>query len=368
MFIKKKLLVIIICISFIISIAGEEIELAKFYLKKSFYYYQDKKKNLSNDYLSKAYEYSKEFPEYYYISNLLLPDNKSNMALKESNAENILKKIDNSFFIDNYELLKHAALIFENVRNFDKSIEVFNKFLLTSNRILREDYVNYIEMLFNTNNIAKLNLIPNVIKNANKLYDSLDFNYYSILYEIITKKIKETEFNKNINVLISNNYSQTKVLYLKILFFNNSKNLSMLYNEYIKMKKYNIIEAGVKKRLIFNLLKKAYWLSQAQILVLLEDWNHIGQQDQQTNILLINKKVLGIIKNNKALNESYLKYTGVRRRDEDEDGNWEEYFEYKDGIAIKKINDKNQDDIYETEVHFFDNGYIREYLRFKFPN
>ena len=189
---KTKILTLTILFSLLVfTIYSEEIELAKFYLKKALYYYQDNNKDLSKQFLQKSFGYSNKFPEYYYISNLILSNNKTNMALKKFNANMIIKNLDNSFLIGRYELLKQACLIFERIRDFNKSIEFFERFLSISNRNLEDDYINYIEMLFKSNNKANYNLIPEIIKRAKKLYASLHFDYYLILYKIKFKNIKE---------------------------------------------------------------------------------------------------------------------------------------------------------------------------------
>ncbi|MCK4799240.1 MAG: hypothetical protein KAT05_17840, partial [Spirochaetes bacterium] len=207
-------------------------------------------------------------------------------------------------------------------------------------------------------------LIPEIIKRAKKLYASLHFDYYLILYKIKFKNIKENEFNKCIGILIANNYSDTKLLYLKVLFYSDTRNFSTFSDAYIKMRKENTIEPGFRKKIVFQLLKKSNLLSKKQILFHLGDWNIIGMQDHKTNILLKNKRILGVLKSNNKLKQSYLQYTGIRRNDDDEDGDWEQYFEYKNGIVIKRINDRNQDGLYESQVFFFDNGDIKECFLF----
>ncbi len=68
---KKKFTVLLIISIFIFFVSGEETDLAKYYLKASYDYYNNSKFELAKMNLEKSINLYEKFPEAYYISNLL---------------------------------------------------------------------------------------------------------------------------------------------------------------------------------------------------------------------------------------------------------------------------------------------------------
>ncbi|OHD18634.1 MAG: hypothetical protein A2086_17020 [Spirochaetes bacterium GWD1_27_9] len=342
------------------KIFANDKELAKGYLIKAYNFYKQNNFEFSKEYLDKSYEYSKEIPEYYYLSNALIKDEKKNFYLKSQNADKIAKNIDNLFLIDKYDVLKQTAFIYGKIFEFQKSYDAYKKIFLTEDKDLQNDYLDCIKMLFNSN-ITKF--IQEAISEAKNYFQSLDLYYYDLLYKVKFSKIDKNNFRKDIERLIAGDYSSSRVLYLQILY---NYNLSESFKSYSTLKTNNNIEAGFKRLIIFAFLEKIEFLNQKQILSLTNDWIEIdGNSFYLTDILLKNKIFNKFVSSNKDLKNIFLNYSGVRIKDSDIDGNWEEFYQYKDGILLSKIIDANQDGINEYSVTYFVDGRIKEYFKYK---
>jgi len=366
LFKKKYIFFLIFIITF--CLFAEETDLAKFYIKKAHAFYKDQKYSVSREFLTKSEEYSKKFPELYYISNQLLPDNKSNMYQKRLNAENIVKSFNNGFLISNYDLLKQSATIFENVREFRKSDELYSRYVLDRNKTKLSDHLAYINMLFKSDLTNKLKKIPERIHKADQIFDSIHLDYFMLLFEVQYKNISDAEFDKKLKILISHNYSPTRVLYLRSIKYNDQKRINEVLGGYNDLHKSNNIESGFSKRILYNILARSANLQQNDIIYLLNQWKAIGNNDQKTIDILRNKKIKSIVNKSEDLKKYFINYTGVRRRDIDEDGNWETHFEYKNGEIVNIVNDHNQDGIYESRETYYDNGKIKNYLDYDADN
>jgi hypothetical protein len=216
-------------------------------------------------------------------------------------------------------------------------------------------------MLFNSNIADK---IPALIIRARENYDLIDFQYFDLLYKLKYSRISQNDFYKGIGSLSANNYSPTKIFYLKTLFY---PDISGIFKEYASIK--DQIEPVFKKKILFNMLDKAQNLSRNEIIALISDWVLInGQNDALTDTLLKKKHISVLISADKNLNQTFLKFTGVRLKDRDEDGFYEEYFEYRNGILLTKIIDSNQDGVPEFEAEYFSDGKIKEFVKYRDNN
>jgi|GEM_PF-1501316 len=365
---NKIIFLFIITIFININIFPEE-DLSKFYLTKSYEYYKENKKELALQLLNKSYEYSKKLPEYYYISNLLLEGNRKYLNIKRINAKMILDNIGNAYLINEYELLKNAVKIFGEVKDYEIYISANNKLFTYKSMVVIEDYLDFINIIIYSGIDEYISLIPSVIIEAKKLFNSIDLDYFWLLYKVkVNIKNKDfdiNEFNKNIRLFYANNYPIIKIIYLKALFFNDAKNINDSYKEYKSIPN-NQIENEVmfKKRILFEFLKKVDYFSNKIIPDLLNEWAEIGNNDYKTEILLKNKKIYDFINKDKNLKKMLIEYTGIREKDDNEDGEWEELYKYEKGIVIEKIVDKNQDNVYEELYIFFNKGNINEYISY----
>ncbi len=359
---KKFLFLIFITFSLGL-INSDESEITKFYLKSAYDYYNNRNIEMSLNYLKKAYDYSKTVPEYYYIYNLILFEKNEDIDITILNADNIIKYMKNSFFINNNLLLKQAGFIYKKTRNFDKSINVFNQIINIAEDVEEKDFKDYIEMLFSTNNDKYINLIPDVLLNASRVFDSIDYVYYRILYNLLKAKITKDEFITEIKKLYSNNYPEIKILFLKTLFYNDEKNIQLNYNELKSLSKEDKSEIKFFKRVLYNLLIKQNLLNLKQVSDLLNEWISIGNNDYKTITILKNKRISDIIKNKDQYN-SIIKYSGERYIDDDEDGEWEVTLIFKTGVIINIIYDENQDKIYEFQEIYNEKGFINECISY----
>ena len=104
-------------------------------------------------------------------------------------------------------------------------------------------------------------------------------------------------------------------------------------------------------------MQKPEVLSQSQLRLLLNEWiASNGLQDYTTNQILANKTVADFVNQDKLLYDNYINYSGIRIKDQDFDGDWEEYYEYTSGIIVIKILDQNQDGINEREYEYVTAG------------
>ncbi|MBN2546513.1 MAG: hypothetical protein JXB50_12000 [Spirochaetes bacterium] len=361
----KIKLTIFIVLTFYLSvhIFPEDIGLAKFYLEQSYNSYLNQSFKTADEFAEKSYQFYQKLPEYYYIKNLLYPDDKTHLSIKKKNADSIIKLINNSFLLEHFILYRQTADIYESTRNFTNAYISYIKVIDSINKT-QEDYLNLIKMLFNSDVLGHLDLVPVIITNAKKFFNSLDLEYYNLKYRVLKKNIDVNEFINGIKLLEANSYFPSRILYLEVQYYYNQKKINELYSKYSTLKKNNSIESGYLKLILYELLLKAGYLTTNQTRELLNEWDKIAQNDHKTVNLLKITVIKNIIKPDKYLNEKFNDFTGARRKDVDLDGEWEEYFEYKNGIVVKYIKDQNQDGISEIEADFSDNGILKNYTLF----
>lgn len=350
MMIKKKYYVLVLFLSVIVTIQAAEENLAKFYLKKSYNFYLSHNFNLAREYLQKSYIYHNKYPEYYYISNLLLNNERSERSIRYEHALSLIDTIDNVFFISEYVMLKQALFTLESVRAYDQCTSLFKRILALSRDNLEADYKVMIEILFKMRDLSPL--IPELIYDAKKLFESLDFDYYLLLYKIQTGRVTPADFKKTVNMLEANNYYLSRILYLKILYFNTKDDLAVLYQDYREIKRDDFFLPGFQFKIIHEFLQKASFLPASRISTLLVDWRQVGYIDYKTVRLLQNKYIKNVITSDKSLFKVYLNLNGMFRLDTDLDGEWEVLYTYQNNKLLKVDSDKNQDGILEYQARY----------------
>ncbi len=342
--------------------------MAKFYIEKAYSFYNNNEFGAAHDTLQKAKEYSLNFPEYYYIDNLVIDKTSKLYDIESINADKILLNLDNSFLVEKYFLIKNTAEVYKNVRSFDKSNNAFKKLLLYRDRITDSDFHEYIQMLFDSGNGALIKQIVPAIEAGRELFDNPDYDYYSLLFDVLYSKLDFRAFLNRYNALNSNYYSREKLLYLKALYYYSARNLNSVFDEYSTLAKNNDISTKYRKKILYNLLAKNRYLARGQIVALLEEWNSIGQNDYLSVYLINDKRLSQIIDNNVGLKKDYLNYSGERYLDEDDDARWEKLFRYKNGVLIENIVDSNQDGVYEYKTDYFDDGKLNGFYLYNKSN
>jgi hypothetical protein len=349
----------------LVNLYSEDKDLARFYLDKAYYYFNDNKLETSKDMLDRSAEYSNIFPEKFYIYNMILDKTVYEGYLEEQNADKILKNLGNSYFIEKYYLVKNAAMVYKSVRSFDKGVKAFNLLSSFKEKITAEDFNNYIELLFYSKRAEFIKMIPQAVADAKKMFASLDFDYYLLLYGVLYSKINIKDFLAGYNALSSNYYSKERLLFLRSLYYNSQKELFGVYDDYFKLKASNEISSKYKRKVLYNLLLKGKNFNKKQIVALLTEWNEIAQNYYLTIDFFGSKALIDIISQDKNLKGAFLDYSGERMLDDDEDGRWEQKFEYEKGIMISDIFDGNQDGIYEYKTTFYNDGKLDSFIVYK---
>ncbi|HPO49950.1 MAG TPA: hypothetical protein PLO89_06450, partial [Spirochaetota bacterium] len=327
-------------------------ELAKVYLQKSHYYYNLGQFDICKEYLNKSLNYSDEIPEYYYISNLILTSDKKNKFQKAQNSLKIVSYIEKSFLIKKYNMLQNAAQSFKNVRDFEKTFETYSLIFKINDEDLKKDYFDCIDSLFDSKIRGRL---KDVIASAKSVFTDPDLDYYEVLYYAMENKIERKDFDRKVSSLVVLNYNPIKIFYLKTLYYSDG---GRLFEEYFGLKNKN--DNKLLKKIIFNIMQKKKGVSDKQIVSLLNEWLNLGfLSDYYTNLILNNPKISKIIKSKKNLNDAFLNYTGARIKDEDEDGDYEGYEEYTNGVLTLEVFDSNQDGINEYSIAYDEKSVVK---------
>ena len=363
---KLKVSLIFLLFSFLIlPVFSDEIDLSKFYIEKAFSYYKNNDFELAKETLKKSGDFSKTFPEYYYLTNLLLPKVRENNYIKRNNADLILKLIKNNFIIQEYDLLKATAEIYVKVKDFSSAESVYIKLLSIDNVNNTEDGLNYLLMLFKTNKPEFIKKVPEAVERLKRKNETIGYNFYLALSAAFLKNTDAAGFGRLVNSLAANNFDASKILYLKILFYNDAKSNALQLNEYKKLKFENKIDKEYQNRIIYNLLFKSDNFSKKDIAELLDDWFVFGNTDYKTIDIINNARLSVQIKNNEKLKKSFYGFSGTRTKDVDSDGEWEELYQYNNGNLLKHIIDANQDGLKEEETVFFENGKVNFFIIYK---
>lgn len=344
--IRKYFLIIIFSIP--LFLFSEEIEIAKRYIKKA-YLLVEKNHNLTNYFLDKSFEYSKELPEYYHLKNFLLNNTRENIIVKKKNANEVIKNLQNSFLIDIYTLLKDAIVVNKIGRNYTECIKLYKILLDYQDRYLYDDYIDYIEMLFYAGNYK---LMSSIIEQAFQNYSTLDLTYYWLLANIKYTKMSNNRSILFLNQLAANDYPLTKILYLKILYSTSKNELIKVFNQYKQLNSSGMLLADFHKKIIYEFFMKKDLLLESDLKELLKQWIMIsGLEDYRTDIIIRNSDLL--IENDEQLKQVIKFYTGSRLKDMDEDGIWEEYYSYENGELKEVIYDHNQDGVFEKKNEYY---------------
>jgi hypothetical protein len=340
------------------NVYSSDPEIAKNLIKTSYDYFKEGNKQLASEMLQRSYEITNTIPEYYYISNLLFGNDMKTFHDQESNAEKIVKYASNSFMIEKYDLLKQCAVIYGKTHRFRKSLSLYEQLFSIETSDHKQDYLDCVGMLFHSELTA--DILP-VLGEAKRYFDSPDLDYYSLLYGVLHARPAKKEFDAQLLNLTAKNYPAVKLLYLKALYGTNGNET---FNEYSSLSK-QAVDPFLKKNIIHSMLTNRGSLNRAQMTGLLQDWIASGGlSDSRTDGLLSDKYIFDLINTDKSMKDPVLKYSGERYTDNDEDGNPEEYFIYKNGRAVQAVYDTDQNGINESVIKYFDDGNIDEYDKF----
>lgn len=350
---KTVLLSVLLLFSLFSAFAGER-EIGENYIKKA-NLQMGRNSRMAAYFLDKAYDYSQDIPEYYYLRNRLIPDSRDNLHLKRQNADLLIESLGNYFYIDEYTLLKSAIDIYEKTRSYEKCIALYKILLSYKDRYLLDDYRRYIEVLFYAD---RADLVEEAVKEAMRSYSSLDLVYYRMLAGIRQGSLSGISFVNSLSRLYANNYSATRQLYLKVLFYSNPEIISGLVAEYYALFDIGGISAGFNKKILYQLIIKSEALTEESRNRLLTSWVEArGLSDYRSNRIL--EAGLFPADATSDLAAAFFNYTGMRSRDSNDDGLWEEFYRYEKGGLKDVIFDMDQDGLYERRVEFYERRSVK---------
>ena len=360
---KKLLLLSFLLFSPFLTLFSNEIKIAENYIKKSFQQIE-KNKKLADYFLDQSFEYSRKLPEYYFLKNRLLNNRRVNMYLKKENAENIVLYLHNSFLIYNYTLLKETIAIFEKTHAYEKCIGLYTILLDYHDRELYDDYIKYIKLLIAA---EEYGLIIRITENALERYYTLDLIYYNLLAKLKTDSASLTDYREIYSRLKSNGYPAARLLYLKSIFTDSSSQLASMLDEYSGYLDKNQLNPGFKKIILYEFYHKKHFLDLEHKEKLFSYWIEAnGLSDYRTGIII--KDAYFSPDNTGDIAPQFLLYTGIRTKDIDNDGLWEEMYQYRDGKLRESVIDSNQDGIYENRTEYYFSGSIKHIYKYNKPD
>ncbi len=337
------------------SVYSENDEISKNYLRRALVTV-DTDVRLANDFLNKAGDYSKNFPEYYYGRYLI--HRKNNDASKNVFfAEKMLETVSQGFIVSVFDVYRTAALIYTEQRDFQNALDVYRKVFANNQGVTLNDSNNYLIMLFNGD---VTNDIPEAIENAQKLMSGSNLTYFKALYSLRFNNLTWGNPQLLINTLKSDNYSPEKIAYLEsytaktedaIITLLNLLQNSSFSKEYTKNTAYNCMKFNEDLSLDnFERSIRIYLASE-------------GNRDFRTIGLIENSLFKTLCETKADVSSDVLHYTGERISDTDSNGSAEIVYTFKEGVIIKKIYDPNQDGLFEFVYDYQDDGRINSITR-----
>ncbi|MBR6062321.1 MAG: hypothetical protein IKP67_09625, partial [Spirochaetales bacterium] len=136
--------ILLITFTFAAAILSAETDLAKYNLRLAYDSYLDGRTETAKSLAEKARSYDETLPEYYYLTNLMTEDSEATVSQKVTNSLNVMKYLDNHFFIAELVLLRHAAANIYDVQTLDN---IYRR-ILTYNET--DDWLRYIDLLLRT--------------------------------------------------------------------------------------------------------------------------------------------------------------------------------------------------------------------------
>lgn len=347
-YLKRTGLIILFLFCLLTTAFAGEREIAENFIKKA-YLQMERNSSMAAYFLEKSFEYADDIPEYYYLKNRLLPDTRDNLYLKKVNVDKLVENLGNYFYVDDYLLIKSAIEVYEKTRSYDKAITLYKILLSYKDRYLLEDYLSYIEVLFYADRVE---LVEGAVQEALRGYSSLDLFYYYLLARIKLGQISDKGFADRLRPLFANNYSRTKQLYLKVLYYNSRESLAELVADYYALMELGGVSAGYNRKIIYELLMKSALLDDEDRVRLLESWLTVkGLSDYRTADII--RQAIPEEEATTDLAINYLYYTGMRSMDSNEDGLWEEFYRFEKGILKDIIFDVDQNGLYEKRVEYY---------------
>ncbi len=328
-------------------------------------------KDLSSGFLAESYEYDKTIPEYYYYM-LILSGMRNDYTRNTGYAAGIIKNVDNSFYQDNYTLLKKAAESLVRVRAFAAAGECYERMSMLKGANYLECVLGHLYMLENSGDYRKM---LEVASGNLKKYTHDDLYYYKLLAEIKLGSSSSQENLNGLNALKSFDYDKSRVLYIESML--DADRLSV--DASVKAFSENTgLSKRYTKRILYNLIFKADEQSAAaaaaaadsssdattdiysQTAALLELWQKNGGAEDLRTLAIAGLPGVNMLRNSGGTGLEWLVPKDViMTADSDEDGNPESAVQYRAGVPVKKYIDADQDRVFEKVFDYYANGLIK---------
>lgn len=358
---RKKILITILTAVFCsvvhLPISASDIEIAKTYLKRAMINRDNPQ--ISSLMIDKVGEYADFFPE----CEFLLLENcrqTGDFGNAEKLTADMLAKRNKAFLIDDYDIDLQAARIYHYLHSYNEALPFYKAAVGKVGKRTCGNYLEYLSCAFSAE-AGAAQILP-VLKEASSLFPNQEIIFYQILYSFKTGTSPFGEPAELIRQLENNGYSVQEIQYLKSFLVKNENDLEQFINDFMQLRD---ISPKWGRDIVYDLLQRLTVTNETVLDNCLALWEkYDGNGDARTFRFLSYSPLADWIRSNEKF-AGWADYTGVRVIDVDDNGVSELTAEVKNGIVVKRIEDKNQDGIAEKEFDFHDNGkidkiYIRE--------
>jgi hypothetical protein len=350
MYNRRRAAAVIITLFSLLFLHSEEISMSRFYLSSAWESLQAGKATLAREQLELAGEFSRSFPEYWYLS-IKLHDRDRNVAWQTAEmADKMIENMDSLYLFTPYRCYREAARVYSRLMDTEKAIKSFEKVLGYKSMVQDQDYYDYLELLLIAGDHGS---IDRVLQAARKSTGSMELTWYR-LRSLAARGIYDIQsVGDDLAALTSGGFSKTRILYLQSLFIKTAGNADSVYKSWVLMRDADSVEPGYHKEILAQLLNRASLLRRSYTDTLLNNWvQYRGLQDYRTDLMMQDRSIVAALGSNRSLADNFKQYSGIRTRDINRDGEWEEYRELNDGIVVFRQVDSNQDGLIEAEYRF----------------
>ena len=375
---RLKFLLLIIFTFIAAAILSAETDLAKYNLQLAYDSYLDGRNETAKSLAEKARSYDSTLPEYYYLVNLMTDDSEATVSQKVTNSLNVMKYLDNHFFIAELVLLRHAAANIYDVQTLDN---IYRR-ILTYNEA--DDWLRYIDLLLRTH---RYNEALSAIRRIETTVNTIVLKADEVLARINVGGYDFREFTRDILTLRSNRYNPSAVLLYRALYTQELP--SEIIEDYHRMSENGTIDAKYRLPILQAILNNKTLQTPVEpvseyfdieeldeseqadyadtsndnaIIDILTEWAaHGGLQNVYTDTILNIDEYKRLIDGSDILTERYMRYSGMRLTDNDDNNIWECRVIYQNGTIVSQEYDANQDGITERKfVYNTENGNLKQ--------
>lgn len=358
---RRKILIAVLtavfCCAVYLPVSASDIEIAKTYLKRAMINRDNPQ--ISSLMIDRAGEYAAFFPE---CEFLLLENCRKTGDFRNAKklVAGMLIKSNKAFLIDDYDIDLQAAQIYHYLHSYKEALPFYKSAIGKIGKRTCGNYLEYLSCAFSADATAT-QILP-ILREASSLFSNQEIIFYQTLYSFKTGTAPFGEPIKLIRQLENNGYSVQQIQYLKSFLVKNEKDLELFIDDFMQIQD---ISPKWGRDIVYGLLQRLTVTDENVLENCLSLWDkYDGNSDVRTFKFLAYSPLAEWIKSNEKF-AGWADYTGRRIVDTDDNGVPELVAEVKNGIVVKRSEDKNQDGISEREFYFYDNGridkiYVRE--------